>query len=100
MNFLIAFVYPVLLFLFGLFGLIQSRKNILLVIISIELLLLSINIFLLLAASYLDDNLGDILSLFILTVAAAESSIGLAILISFYRLNGSIAMNRINLLKG
>jgi NADH-quinone oxidoreductase subunit K len=100
MNFLIAFIYPTCIFLLGLFGLVQSRKNILLVIISIELLLLSINIFLLLTSSYLDDTLGEILSIFILTVASAESSIGLAILISFYRLKGTIAMSTINLLKG
>ena len=78
----------------------NQRKNILLIIISIELLLLSINLFFLLTSSYLDDNLGEILSVFILTVAAAESSIGLAILISFYRLKGSIAMTSISLLKG
>ena len=70
------------------------------VIICIELILLSINLNLLISAFYLDDVLGEIFVVIILTVAAAESSIGLAILIIYYRLRGTIAIEFINLLKG
>jgi NADH-quinone oxidoreductase subunit K len=70
------------------------------VIICIELILLSINLNLLTSAFYLDDILGQIFVVFILTVAAAESSIGLAILIVYYRLRGTIAIEFINSLKG
>jgi len=70
------------------------------VIICIELILLSINFNLLISAFYLDDILGQIMVLIILTVAAAESSIGLAILIIYYRLRGTIAIELISLIKG
>lgn len=87
-------------FFFGIYGIFANRRNILLVIISVELMLLSINSLLLVCSIYLDDRLGQILALFVLTVAAAESSIGLAILISYYRIKGSIAIEFINLIKG
>jgi NADH-quinone oxidoreductase subunit K len=67
---------------------------------SVELMLLSINFSLLLTSSYIDDSFGQILALFILTIAAAESSIGLAILVVYYRVQGTIALEQINLLKG
>jgi NADH-quinone oxidoreductase subunit K len=67
---------------------------------SIELLLLSINFNLLITASYIDDRFGQIFAIFILTVAAAETSVGLAILVNYYRLQGAVALETINLLKG
>jgi NADH-quinone oxidoreductase subunit K len=67
---------------------------------SVELMLLAINISLLVSSSYLDDLLGQIFAIFILTVAAAESSIGLAILSAYYRIQGTISLERIMLLKG
>jgi|TARA_B100001250_G_scaffold404796_2_gene421288 NADH-quinone oxidoreductase subunit K len=88
------------LFFIGLFGIFINRKNVLTVIICIELILLSINLSLLMSAFYLDDILGQIFVVMILTVAAAESSIGLAILIIYYRLRGTIAIEFINYLKG
>ena len=77
-----------------------NRKNVLTVIICIELVLLSINLNLLMSAFYLDDILGQIFVIMILTVASAESSIGLAILIIYYRLRGTIAIELIKNLKG
>jgi|TARA_B100000768_G_C11227809_1_gene353627 NADH-quinone oxidoreductase subunit K len=100
MNFLNFIFIPILLFIIGIFGIIFNRKNILLIIICVELILLSINCGFLITSSYLDDILGQIFAIFILTVAAAETSIGLAILILFWRLNGSIVVEFIKTLKG
>jgi NADH-quinone oxidoreductase subunit K len=100
MNFIAVFFVSLGLFLIGLFGIFINRKNVLTVIICIELVLLSINLNLLMSAFYLDDILGEIFVVIILTVAAAESSIGLAILIIYYRLRGTIAIEFINSLKG
>jgi len=88
------------LFLIGLFGIFLNRKNVLTVIICFELILLSINLNFLMSAYYLDDIFGQVFVIMILTVAAAESSIGLAILIIYYRLRGTIAIELINSLKG
>ena len=89
-----------ILFLLGVLGIIVNRKNIIILLMSIELMLLSIN-FLLLTVSSLIDNLdGQIFALYILVVAAAESAIGLSILIAFYRVRGTISVKFINLLKG
>ncbi len=89
-----------ILFLLGILGIIVNRKNIIILLMSIELMLLSIN-FLLLTVSSLIDNLdGQIFALYILVVAAAESAIGLSILIAFYRVRGTISVKFINLLKG
>jgi len=87
-------------FFFGLYGIFTNRRNILLVIISVELMLLSVNSLLLVCSVYLDDRIGQLLALFILTVAAAESSIGLAIIVSYYRIKGSIAVEFINIVRG
>ena len=100
MNFIAFFFISFCLFFIGLFGIFINRKNVLTVIICIELILLSINLNLLMSAFYLDDILGQIFVIMILTVAAAESSIGLAILIIYYRLRGTIAIEFINYLKG
>ena len=100
MNFLNLFLVSILLFFIGIFGIFINRKNMLLVIICLELILLTINFSFLLTAFYLDDILGEIFVVLILTVAAAETSIGLAILVVYFRLFGSISINSINLLKG
>ena len=100
MNFITFYFISVALFFIGLFGMFINRKNVLTVIICIELILLSINLNLLMSAFYLDDILGQIFVIMILTVASAESSIGLAILIIYYRLRGTIAIELIKNLKG
>jgi NADH-quinone oxidoreductase subunit K len=100
MNFIIILFVPFFIFLIGIMGLFINRKNILLIIICIELVLLSLNFNFLLTSYYLDDVFGQIFSIFILTVAAAESSIGLAILVTFFRLRGTMAIEQINLLRG
>lgn len=88
------------LFVIGVFGIIFSRKHIILILISLELVLLSINVNFVVYSIFLDDILGQIYALLVLTVAAAESSIGLAILIVYYRLRGGISIDSINVLKG
>ncbi len=79
-------IIPFFLFIVGIFGIFLSRKNIILVIMSLELLLLSINYYLIFFSYFLDDLLGQVFSLLILSVAASESAIGLAIIISYYKL--------------
>lgn len=89
-----------LLFIISLTGLIKNRQNILLVLMSIELLLLSVNLNFILFSIYLDDLYGQLFSFFILTVAAAESAVGLAIIIIYYRLRGNILITQKVALKG
>ena len=96
------FIYlflSLILFTIGSFGMFLSRKHIIIMLISLELLLLSININFVIFSAYLDDFLGQIYVLVILTVAAAETALGLAILVIYYRLRGGISINLINLLK-
>jgi NADH:ubiquinone oxidoreductase subunit K len=100
MNFITLITVPIFIFLIGFAGVCLNRKNILLIIICVELVLLAVNFIFLVSSFYLDDLLGQIFAIFILVVAAAESSIGLAILITFYRIKGTITINAINLLKG
>jgi NADH-quinone oxidoreductase subunit K len=100
MNFIAIFFVTFGIFFIGLFGVFINRKNLLTIIICIELILLSINLNFLFSAFYLDDILGEIFVIMVLTVAAAESSIGLAVLIVYYRLQGTIAIEHINCLKG
>ena len=100
MNFITLLLIPVIIFITGIAGIILNRKNVLLVIICVELILLSVNFTFLISSFYLDDMLGQIFTIFVLVVAAAESSIGLAILITFYRIKGTITTNVINTLKG
>lgn len=88
------------MFLIGLSGIYLNRKNILILLMSIELMLLAINTSFILFSILLDDVIGQIFALFILTIAAAESSIGLAILVVYYRVKGSIKIENIYLLKG
>jgi len=85
MNFLTIFMVPFCIFLVGLIGIMINRKNVLLIIVCVELILLSINFAFLLISFYLDDIFGQIFAIFILTVAAAETSIGLAIFVVYYR---------------
>ena len=89
-----------LLFLIGVFGIFLNRKNIIIILMSIELILLAVNINFVSFSFYLGDLTGQIFSLFILTVAAAEAAIGLAILVCFFRNKGSIAVDDANVMKG
>jgi NADH-quinone oxidoreductase subunit K len=98
MKILNHFFIHFFLFCIGLFGILMNRQNLILVILCIELMLLSINLNFLFFSIYLDDIIGELFSLLILTVAASESAIGLAIIIVFFRTRGSIAINQINLL--
>jgi NADH-quinone oxidoreductase subunit K len=88
------------LFLCGLTGLFLTRKHIILWLLSIELIFLSINYNFIIFSVFLDDLLGQYYALCVLTVAAAESAIGLAILVIFYRIRGGISLDLINFLKG
>ena len=89
-----------ILFTLGVLGIILNRKNIIIILMSVELILLSVNINLVTYSSVLGDLTGQVFSLFILTVAAAEAAIGLAILVTYYRNRGSIAVEDINMMKG
>ena len=89
-----------LLFLIGVFGIFLNRKNIIIILMSIELILLAVNINFVSFSYFLGDLTGQIFSLFILTVAAAEAAIGLAILVCFFRNKGSIAVDVANVMKG
>jgi len=88
-----------MLFLIGTFGMFISRKHVIVILISLELILLSANINFVIFSIFLDDILGQIYALLVLTVAAAESALGLAILIVYYRLRGGISIDLISLLK-
>ena len=88
------------LFTLGVMGIFINRKNVIVILMSIELILLSVNINFVAFSAYLNDLSGQVFSLFILTVAAAEAAIGLAILVSFFRSRGSIAIEDISCLKG
>jgi NADH-quinone oxidoreductase subunit K len=89
-----------LLFTIGVAGIIINRKNIIIILMSVELILLSVNINLVAFSTTFDDLTGQVFALFVLTVAAAEAAIGLAILVAYYRNRGSIAVEDINALKG
>lgn len=94
------FILNIFLFLIGFIGMSITKKNIIILLMSIELMLLAINLNFIMFSLYLDDILGQIFSLILLTIAAAEAAIGLAILIGYYRITGIIYVNYINLLKG
>ena len=93
--FLSAFIFTL-----GVFGIFLNRKNVITILMSIELMLLAVNINFVAFSSYNNDISGQIFTIFILTVAAAEAAIGLAILVSFFRNRGSIAVEDINSLNG
>ncbi len=88
------------LFTLGVFGIFLNRKNIIIIMMSIELMLLSVNINLVAFSSFLGDLVGQVFALLVLTVAAAEAAIGLAILVVYFRNRGTIAVEDINLMKG
>jgi len=98
--FLLQLSVNLFLFILSVLGIIFNRKNILTTLICIELMLLSTNLNFILFSVYLDDTYGQIMSMFILTVAAAESSIGLAIIILYYRVRGSISLKQNSVLLG
>ena len=88
------------LFTLGLFGIFLNRKNVIIILMSIELMLLAVNINFFAFSSFLHDLVGQVFAMFVLTVAAAEAAIGLAILVVYYRNRGSIAVEDINMMKG
>ncbi|GAA0288941.1 NADH-quinone oxidoreductase subunit NuoK [Rhodovulum strictum] len=88
------------LFVIAVFGIFANRKNVIVILMSIELMLLSVNINLVAFSAYLGDLVGQVFTMFVLTVAAAEAAIGLAILVCFYRNRGSIAVDDVNVMKG
>lgn len=89
-----------ILFTLGIFGIFLNRKNVIIILMSIELMLLAVNINFVAFSSYLGDLTGQVFVMFILTVAAAEAAIGLAILVVFFRNRGSIAVEDISRMKG
>ena len=98
---LIKYLYIIIiLFVLGISGTYLNRKNIIIMLMSIELILLAVNLNFIIYSIYLDDFIGQLFALFILTVAAAESAIGLAILVVLYYVRGTIAVQFMNLIKG
>ncbi len=93
-------VVAAILFTLGVAGIILNRKNIIVILMSIELILLSVNLNFVAFSQSLSDLTGQVFALFVLTVAAAEAAIGLAILVAFYRNRGTISVEDINTLKG
>ena len=89
-----------LVFTIGVLGILINRKNVIVVLMSIELILLAVNINFVAFSHFLNDLVGQIFTIFVLSVAAAEAAIGLAILVAFFRNQGSIAVEEINNLKG
>lgn len=93
-------IVAAMLFTLGVAGIILNRKNIIIILMSVELILLSVNINLVAFSAFLGDLTGQVFSLLILTVAAAEAAIGLAVLVTYFRNRGSIAVEDINVMKG
>ena len=89
-----------ILFTLGIFGIFLNRKNVIIILMSIELILLAVNINLVAFSTHLGDIVGQIYALFVLTGAAAEAAIGLAILVVYFRNRGSIAVEDVNMMKG
>ena len=87
--------FSIFLFLVGILGFVLNRKNIILMLISIEIMLLSITFLILVSSLNFDDILGQVYAIYIIAIAGAESAIGLGILVAFYRLRGSIAIYKI-----
>jgi NADH-quinone oxidoreductase subunit K len=93
-------VVAAILFTIGVFGIFVNRRNIIIVLMAIELILLAVNINLVAFSSYLHEITGQIFAMFVLTVAAAEAAVGLAILVTFFRNKGDIAVDQANVMKG
>jgi NADH-quinone oxidoreductase subunit K len=89
-----------ILFTIGVFGIFINRKNVIVILMSVELILLAVNINFVAFSAFLGDLVGQVFALLVLTVAAAEAAIGLAILVVFYRNRGTIAVEDINMMKG
>lgn len=89
-----------ILFTLGVVGIFLNRRNVIIILMSVELILLAVNINLVAFSAFLNDIVGQVFALFVLTVAAAEAAIGLAILVIFFRNRGSIAVEDINAMKG
>ena len=89
-----------IIYILGLWGIILNRQNVIIMLMSIELMLLAVDLNFIFFSVYLDDIIGQLFALLILTVAAAESAIGLAILVSYFRVRGSISVDSICLMRG
>ncbi|MCU0827580.1 MAG: NADH-quinone oxidoreductase subunit NuoK [Tabrizicola sp.] len=88
------------MFVIGIFGIFLNRKNVIVILMSIELMLLAVNINLVAFSSFSGDLVGQVFTMFVLTVAAAEAAIGLAILVVFFRNRGTIEVEDVNVMKG
>ena len=93
-------VVAAILFTMGVLGIFLNRKNLIVILMAIELILLAVNINLVAFSTHLNDITGQVFALFVLTVAAAEAAIGLAILVVFFRNRGSIAVEDVSMMKG
>ena len=89
-----------ILFTLGIFGIFLNRKNVIIILMSIELMLLAVNINFVAFSMTLNDLVGQVFAMFVLTVAAAEAAIGLAIVVIYFRNRGSIQVEDVNLMKG
>ena len=89
-----------ILFTLGIFGIFLNRKNVIVILMSIELILLAVNLNLVAFSAALDDMVGQVFAMFVLTVAAAEAAIGLAVVVIYFRNRGSIEVEDVNLMKG
>jgi NADH-quinone oxidoreductase subunit K len=89
-----------ILFTLGIFGIFLNRRNVIIILMSVELILLAVNINFVAFSAFLHDLVGQVFAMFVLTVAAAEAAIGLAILVVYFRNRGTIAVEDINLMKG
>ena len=89
-----------ILFVLGVLGIFLNRRNVILILMAIELILLAVNINLVAFSAFLGDYVGQVMAMFVLTVAAAEAAIGLAILVTFFRRRGSIAVDDVNRMHG
>ncbi|HRQ61543.1 MAG TPA: NADH-quinone oxidoreductase subunit NuoK [Alphaproteobacteria bacterium] len=93
-------ILAAVLFTIGVFGIFLNRKNVIVILMSVELMLLAVNINFVAFSAFMEDLTGQVFTMFILTVAAAEAAIGLAILVVFFRNKGSIAVDDISVMKG
>ena len=93
-------IVSAILFVLGVLGIFLNRKNVIVILMAIELILLAVNINLVAFSAFLGDLTGQIFAMFVLTVAAGEAAIGLAILIIFFRDRGTIAVDDVNRMKG
>jgi len=93
-------VVSAILFVIGVFGIFLNRKNVIIILMAIELILLSVNLNFVAFSAFLHDLVGQVFAMFVLTVAAGEAAIELAILVIYFRSRGSIAVDDINRMKG